>query len=293
MSSIASIADRVDDDAQHILRRELAHAHRVDDLLADQLRIAERREVDPHDVVEALAHAMRELEREARLAAAARAGDREQPRRAEERRRLHELAGAAEERGEGDREFRQRTSRRWGLVHVRGSLLFVEILDQHLGRGMLLCVAASTPLPPASSTRSTLRPASFFNCSSECRDGAARRRASGSRRRWRADGSGGDAVEVAADADVILAGDLHHVLDVVGDVGERRGRDVRGIPRSQPPSGSAAHRGRAISAAPPRHRATRSTCAISRRRTTARTSPSRRRRSAAAASARRPGRCAR
>jgi hypothetical protein len=128
-----TIADRVDDDAQHILRRELAHAHRIDDLLADQLRIAERREVDPHDVFEALAHAMRELEREARLAAAARAGDREQPRRAEERRRLHELAGAAEERGEGDREFRQRTSR----GHVRGSLLFVEVLDQHLGRGML------------------------------------------------------------------------------------------------------------------------------------------------------------
>ena len=41
----------------------------------------------------------------------------------------------------------------------------------------------------------------------------------------------GDAVEVAADADVIGAGDLHDVLDVIGNVGDRRARcGVRGVP---------------------------------------------------------------
>ena len=82
------------------------------------------------------------------------------------------------------------------------------------------------------STRSRFCPASFLRSAS-----LHPRRMSSAKRSGNFDTSSRpgrrvvDAVEVAADADVIHAGDLAHVLDVVGHLGERRaGRGVGGLP---------------------------------------------------------------
>ena len=105
----------------------------------------------------------------------------------------------------------------------------------------------------------------------------------------------GDAVEVAAETDVIDAGDLPDVIDVVGGVGDRRARGGVGFrPRCRarvftPPrrSGTACVR-----------RCRSASCSLlhgrrpSARGTPARTSPSRRRRSSAAAAGCRRARCA-
>ena len=83
----------------------LLGAERLRDGRQDELRVVERRERHPEDAVrEAVGRGARRLQREACLADAARAGERQQARlaRAQEVGERVELAGAAEERRRGD-----------------------------------------------------------------------------------------------------------------------------------------------------------------------------------------------
>ena len=112
----------------------LLGAERLRDGRQDELRVVERRERHPEDAVrEAVGRGARRLQREACLADAARAGERQQARlaRAQEVGERVELAGAAEERRRGDGQV--------GAVEAlqRRELGAAELVDP-LGRGEVL-----------------------------------------------------------------------------------------------------------------------------------------------------------
>ena len=158
--------------------------------------------------------------------------------------------------------------------------------------------AARTLLPPGQTRAARSRPRASADRRRSSRGATARRTASGYFETSSSpDDRLGDAVEVAADADVVDAGDLAHVLDVVGDLRQRRLR--RRVRRS--PCLRRAPMRRACRSAHGRRAAPRSSRAHGRRRVVehrlrherrSRTSPSPRRRSSAAARGSSRARCA-
>jgi hypothetical protein len=103
----------------YVLDEDVVGADRRRDRPLDEGGVAQRLQRRPVDAVgEVLDRLRRQLQRQARLAAAARAGKGEEAVPAQKRARLGELALAADERGRLDREIRpvQRPRRREGRV---------------------------------------------------------------------------------------------------------------------------------------------------------------------------------
>ena len=103
----------VDEHEQPLVRdvvdQAVVGADRCSDRALDEGRVAERLERNPEDTVgELLDRFGSELEREARLAASARSGQRDQAMRAHERAGLLELALPADERRRLDRQVRSK-----------------------------------------------------------------------------------------------------------------------------------------------------------------------------------------
>ena len=139
---------------RHVLDQAVVGADRRSDRALDERGIAERLQRNPEDAVgELLDRVGRELERQARLAAPAGAGERHQAMRANERPGLLELALASDERGRLDRQVRpiERPQRREVLVaELVQALRRAQVLEAMLAEvAQLRCrsraAAASSP----------------------------------------------------------------------------------------------------------------------------------------------------